>query len=404
MSSALTMLRNAAVAGLLVAAVAGCDQSAQQGAAPAAKTSPPVEVGVFTVEARRLPVSIELPGRIAAFRVAEIRPQVDGIIRERLFREGGEVVAGQPLYQIDPKPYQAKLASAQAALQKAKADVAATSAKAGRYRELVAQNAVSRQNYDDAVAAQKEAEADAAAAQAAIDAAQINLGYTTVVSPISGRIGKSTVSEGALVTANQVTALSVVQQLDPIYADLTQSLEQLSQLRRDIAAGSVASAGNTNPAVTLVLGNEGRLYGEIGELLFSDITVETDTNTVQLRALVPNPREELLPGMFVRGRVDQGIRENAILVPQQAVVRDSGGHPQIWLVDAEGQVAPHPIQTDRAVGNAWLVTDGLKPGDRIVAEGLQKIRSGTKVSAVPTTVRMSIDADARAGQPSAAKP
>lgn len=384
----LNTLRGAALVALLAAGVAACDEQPQAAQTPQAPA--PIEVGIVTVEARRLPVSAELPGRTAAFRTAEIRPQVDGIIRERLFREGGEVQAGQPLYKIDSKPYEAALASAKAELQKAEANVAATSAKARRYRELVAANAVSRQNFDDAIAAQKQAEAEAAAAEAAIQAARINLDYTTVVSPISGRIGKSTVSEGALVTANQETALSVVQQLDPIYVDLSQSLAQLSQLRRDFAAGDVAQGGG-RPPVTVILDAQGTLYPEQGELLFSDVTVEPDTSTVQLRAVVPNPRAELLPGMFVRARVEQGVRENAILVPQQAVFRTSDGSPRVWLLDAEDKVAPQPVVTDRAIGNAWLVTAGLKPGDRIVVEGLQKVRPGAKVTTVPAKVALSLD-------------
>lgn len=388
--SALFRLRGAALAALVVAGVAGCgDSPAQQ--APGAKAAPPVEVGVVTVDARRLAVSAELPGRTTAFRVAEIRPQVAGIIRERMFREGSLVTAGQPLYRIDPKPYQAALASAQAELQKAEANVTVTSVKASRYRALVGSNAVSRQNYDDAVAAQKQAEADAAAARASIEAARINLDYTTVVSPISGRIGKSAVSEGALVTARQETALAVVQQLDPIYVDLSQSLAQLAQLRRDLAAGNL-EGHDGHPPITVILDSAGTQYSEKGELLFSDITVEPDTSTVQLRAVVPNPRSELLPGMFVRARVGQGIRENAILVPQQAVFRSTDGSARVWLLDAEDKVSPRAIETDRAVGNAWLVTAGLKPGDRIVVEGLQKIRPGSKVVPVPSKVQITVDA------------
>ena len=386
--SRLRMLRRAAVVALLTVGAAACEQQGQGTAHAPKQEQPPVEVGVTTVEARRLPVTAELPGRTSAFRVAEIRPQVDGIVRERLFREGGEVAAGQPLYRIDPKPYEATLASARAELQKAQANVAATSAKARRYKELLTSNAVSRQNYDDAVAAQKQAEADAAAARAAIEAAEINLDYTTVVSPIAGRIGKSAISEGALVTANQATALAVVQQLDPIYVDLSQSLAQLAQLRRDLAAGRVEGHDAGRPAVTVLLDTAGTAYPEKGELLFSDVTVEADTSTVQLRAVVPNPRAELLPGMFVRARVEQGVRENAILVPQQAVFRSADGEARVWLVGADDTVSPHAIQTDKAVGNGWLVSAGLKPGDRIVVEGLQKIRPGTRVSAVPSKVQV----------------
>ncbi len=379
----LTTLRSMAAAAGLLVVLAACDEPAREAAAPRQEAAP-VEVVVATVEARRLPVTAELPGRTTAFRVSEIRPQVDGIIRERVFNEGGVVAAGQPLYRIDSKPYEAALASADAELQKAEANVAVTTAKARRYRELLGSNAVSRQNYDDAVAAQKQAEADAAAARASIEAARINLDYTTVVSPISGRIGKSAVSEGALVTANQVTALAVVQQIDPIYVDLSQSLSQLSELRRDFAAGSVeADAGSAGTAsVTVILDAAGTAYGEKGQLLFSDITVEPDTNTVQLRAVVPNPRSELLPGMFVRARVEQGVRENAILIPQQAVFRTADGSARVWLLDGEDRVAPHAIETDRAVGNDWLVTTGLNPGDRIVVEGLQKVQPGARVKPV----------------------
>lgn len=386
--SALHGLKRAALAALVVAGVAGCGDSPAQ--APAAKAAPPVEVGVVTVAAQRLAVSAELPGRTTAFRVAEIRPQVAGIIRERMFREGSLVTAGQPLYRIDPKPYQAALASAQAELQKAEANVTVTSVKASRYRALVGSNAISRQNYDDAVAAQKQAEADAAAARASIEAARINLDYTTVVSPISGRIGKSAVSEGALVTARQETALAVVQQLDPIYVDLSQSLSQLAQLRRDLAAGNL-EGHDGHPPITVILDAAGTKYPEKGELLFSDITVEPDTSTVQLRAVVPNPRAELLPGMFVRALVGQGVRENAILVPQQAVFRSTDGSARVWLLDAEDKVSPRAIETDRAVGNAWLVTAGLAPGDRIVVEGLQKIRPGSKVSPVASKIQVTVD-------------
>ena len=386
--SALHGLKRAALAALVVAGVAGCGDSPAQ--APAAKAAAPVEVGVVTVDARRLAVSAELPGRTTAFRVAEIRPQVAGIIRERMFREGSLVTAGQPLYRIDPKPYQAALASAQAELQKAEANVTVTSVKASRYRALVGSNAISRQNYDDAVAAQKQAEADAAAARASIEAARINLDYTTVVSPISGRIGKSAVSEGALVTARQETALAVVQQLDPIYVDLSQSLSQLAQLRRDLAAGNL-EGHDGHPPITVILDAAGTRYPETGELLFSDITVEPDTSTVQLRAVVPNPRSELLPGMFVRALVGQGVRENAILVPQQAVFRSTDGSARVWLLDAENKVSPRAIETDRAVGNAWLVTAGLAPGDRIVVEGLQKIRPGNKVVPVASKIQVTVD-------------
>lgn len=382
--STMKPLLQAVLVAVSLTAVAACGEE-PQGAKPAAQEKPPTEVGAITVEARRAPVTAELPGRTSAFRVAEIRPQVDGIIRKRLFNEGGVVEAGQPLYQIDDKRYRAALAAANAALQKAEANVAVTTAKARRFGQLLESSAVSRQNYDEAIAAQKQAEAESAAARAEIEAARINLDYTTVTSPISGRIGKSSVSEGALVTANQVTALAVVQQLDPIYVDLSQSLAQLTQLRRDLAAGNVSrDPGEPGRApVTVIMDSAGTAYPRKGELLFSDVTVEPDTATVQLRAVVPNPDAVLLPGMFVRARVEQGVRENAILIPQRAVARTPDGSPQVWLIGEGDTVAARRIETDHAIGNDWLVDSGLKPGDRIVVEGLQKVRPGAKVKPVP---------------------
>jgi len=388
MSEAKSARPRLAVAALVLAfGLAACDPAPQAAMPPPG----PVEVSVVTVEGRRLPITTELPGRVSALRIAEIRPQVDGIVLERLFREGGEVAAGEALYRIDPKPYEAALASAAAELQRAEASVAAATAKAERYRQLVAVNAVSRQNYDDALAARKQAEADVAAGRAAMAAAQINLDYTVIASPIAGRIGKSAVTEGALVIANQATALAVVQQLDPIHVDLTQSLTELTRLRRDAAAGDLALATSGPARVTLTLDTIGTVYGMAGELLFSDVTVERDTGTVQLRAVFPNPRQELLPGMFVRARVEHGVRDDALLIPQQAVIRGADGSARVWMVDADNRVAPHPIVAERAVADAWLVTDGLKPGDRIVAEGFQKIRPGIEVATVPADVTIAAD-------------
>jgi len=381
MSTLNMVIRSTAFAALALT-LAGCgEQAPGRAAAPPAG---PVEVGVVEIAPRRLEVSTELPGRTAPYRVAEIRPQVSGIILKRLFEEGSTVTAGQQLYQIDPAPHEAALQRARADLAQAEANLLAVRARADRYRELVKRSTVSQQAYDDAIAALGQAEAQRAASRAAVETAEINLGYTRVFSPISGLIGKSSVTEGALVTANQGAALATVQQIDPIYVDISQSVEQLMQLRRDVAEGRIETVEGRAP-VTLEI--QDHTYAHAGELQFADVTVNPGTSSVQLRAVVPNPGRELLPGLFVRARVAQGARENAILVSQRAVTRRPDGGAQVWVVGADGKVNPRPVRTALAAGTDWLVTEGLSPGERIVVDGFQRIRPGTEVKPVPVDAK-----------------
>lgn len=361
-----------------VLALAACD-SKQAGTPPPAG---PVEVSVVTLETQRVALTTDLPGRTSAFRVAEVRPQVSGIVLKRLFEEGTEVKAGQQLYQIDPATYQAALQSAQADLAKARATLKSVEAKAARYADLVQINAVSRQDYDDAVASLDQAKAAILVAQAAVETARINVDYTKVLAPISGRIGKSSVTEGALVTANQTTAMSTITQLDPIYVDVSQSSSDLMRLRKAVSAGMMQQGDADKAPVTLTLDGSSTTYDQTGQLQFSDVTVDQSTGAVQVRAVFPNPRKDLYPGLFVRARVEQGVRDNAVLVPQQAVVRTPDGGASVWLVDSSNKVSQRPVVTAQAVGDKWLVDSGLSAGDRVVVEGLQKVRPGAEVRPV----------------------
>ena len=366
-------------------AVSGCRSSEVSGAAAAAAAPPPPpEVGVHVVAAQPVTLSTELPGRTVAYGIAEVRPQVNGIVRQRLFREGSDVRAGSVLYTIDPAPYQTALDSARAALSRSEANLAVAQVRAQRFRDLVAIDAVSQQENDDAVATQKLAEASIASDKAAIRAAQINLGYTRVTAPIAGRIGRSTVTAGALVTANQPDALAVVQQLDPIYVDVTQSSGELLRLRRELAAGRLKSAGGGQASVSLLF-EDGSPYGAPGRLQFSDVTVDERTGAVTLRAVFPNPSRELLPGMYVRAVVEEGTAEHALLVPQKGVTRDPRGKATALVVSADNKVEPRALTTSRSVGDRWLVTAGLVAGDRVIVEGLQKVRPGAtvRVAAAP---------------------
>lgn len=374
-----------AAAACLIALLAGCNQQKQASGQP--QGGGPPEVSVLTIEPQRLTVTTELPGRTAPYRVAEIRPQVSGIVLKRLFREGSEVKAGDQLYQIDPATYEASLASAQADVQKAEANLQAARNKASRYGDLVKNSVVSKQDFDDVQASLKQNEAQVAAAKAAYNLASINLNYTKVFAPISGRIGKSAVTEGALVTANQATALATIQQFDPIYVDVTQTASQLMKLREDMATGRIRPAEPGKIPVTLFLNSnasgDDTAYPAKGELQFSDVTVDAGTSSVQLRAVFPNPNKDLLPGLFVRARVEQGVAENAITVPQAAVARGPDGSARVWVVGADNKVNPRTIKTERAVGNVWLVSDGLAVGERVVVEGLQKVKPGAEVKPVP---------------------
>lgn len=366
------------LAGLLI--VAGCKQ--QQGPGGSSQAKPMPEVAVVIMRTEPVTLSTELAGRIASPMVADVRPQVSGIIEKRLFTEGGEVMAGDPLYQIDPAPFQAALASARATLAKAEANGYSLRLKAERYRKLTEINAVSRQDYDDASAELKQNEAEIAAGKAAVETARINLAYTRITAPISGRIGRSAVTPGALVTANQTTALASIQQLDPVYADMTQSSAELLQLKRSLKSGFLKIDEHNQATVQLTL-EDGSAYSQSGLLKFSEVTVEPSTGSVTLRAQFANPEQLLLPGMFVRARVMEGVREEALLVPQRGVSRDTTGKAVVLLAGENDVVERRIIATERAIGDRWLVSQGLAAGDRVIVEGLQRIRPGATVKVVP---------------------
>ena len=373
-------------------ALAACDDSANKQGAAQAGAAGPIEVGVRTLKTEDMPLSVELPGRLNAYQAAEIRPQVNGVILKRMFEEGAIVEEGQQLYQIDPAPYQAAYNTAAAQLQSAQANVKAAAALARRYKDLVRVDAVSKQEYDNAIASADQAAADVAIAQAARDTAQINLNYTKVFSPITGRIGKSAVTPGALVTANQADPLALVQQLDPIYLDITQSSADLMALRRQITAGVVEGTLDSAP-VTITFDDSNEVYGETGTLKFSDVTVEQDTGNVQLRALFNNPHNELLPGLFVKASLQQGVLRNALLAPQQSIVRTPIGGTMAWIVDANNKAQMVPVKTGAAVKDKWVITEGLKAGDRVIVEGTIKVQPDMDVKAV--------DLDAQAEKPAA---
>jgi membrane fusion protein (multidrug efflux system) len=354
----------------------GCDEAPPS--TGSGQAGQPPEVGVVTVAARPTTLTTELPGRTSPYRIAEVRPQVGGIIKERPFEEGGQITAGQVLYQIDAAPYQAAYDSAAAALERARATLERARLKAERYANLVKTKAISQDDYDDAEAAFKEAEASVAVAGADLETARINLDHTRVTSPIDGRIGRSVMTQGALVTAYQELALATVQQLDPIYVDLTQSSTQLLRLRRALEDGRLARASDAQPKVTLIL-EDGSTYEHSGQLAFSEVTVDEGTGAVTMRATFPNPDHVLLPGMFVRAIVEEGVRRDAVLVPQQGVQHDRRGNAVALVVAEDGTVAQRTLETDRAMGSKWLIDDGLEPGDRLIVEGSQKVRAGDKV-------------------------
>lgn len=341
-------------------------------AGEAAPQQPPAqEVTALTLKRETVDVSEEFPGRISPYAMSEVRPQVSGIIQKRLFTEGSRVSKGQQLYQIDPAPYQAAYNSAKASLAKAQATVKATQAKATRYKQLVKIEAVSKQEFDDITASQAQALADVGVAKAALDQAKINLDYTKVHAPIEGRISKSSVTPGALVDAQQADALAVITQLHPIYVDITQPSEDMQRLR-------MALKGKSEQKVSLLYQN-GAAYGPKGNLQFTDITVDPTTSAVQMRALFDNPDADLLPGMFVRARLELR-RDDALLVPQKAATRTADGTLSVWVIAADGTVTPATITTERSIKDQWLVTGGVNAGDRIVLEGVQKVQAGTKVT------------------------
>ena len=378
--------------------LAGCGQKSPSGGHPPAG---PPEVAVVDVRQERAVLTTELPGRTTAYLVAEVRPQVGGIVQERLFTEGQDVKAGDVLYKINPATYQAAIASAKAALARAEANIAPLRFKAERYRELIAIKAVSRQDYDEAVAAVKQAEAEIEVQKAALENARINLAYTSITAPISGRIGKSNLTVGALATANQGNALSTIQQLDPIYVDLIQSCTEMLRLKRCIDAGLIKLRGGTSQTRVRLLLEDGTPYPQTGVVKFSDVTVDQGTGSVTLRTVFPNSHHVLLPGMYVRAILEEGVNDKAILVPQQGVTRDQKGNAVAMIVDASGKVIQRDLLIDRAVGDRWLVSEGLAPGDRVIVEGLQKIAPGATVKAVPFTAKPGPPGAAAAPAPAA---
>ena len=377
---------------LLIAVVllSACRQENPKTIAPG-----PMEVGILTIKQQPVNLAVELPGRTAAYRIAEVRPQVGGIIKKRLFTEGSEVKAGQLLYQIDPDTYQARFDSAKAALAKADALEHSARLKAERYRTLVQTKAVSDQDQVEMEANWKQAVADVAAAKAAVDSARINLDYTKLTAPISGRIGRSTVTEGALVTAEQATALATIQQLDPLYVDLNQSSTEMLNLKKELSSEQTQHLEKSQSRVK-VLFEDGAEYSQPGTLEFSDVTVNQTTGTVILRAIVANPDQRLLPGMFVRARIDKGQRPNAILVPAVSISRNSKGQPMVMLVNKESVVEARIVQTGQNIGDQVLVTEGLSEGEQVIVAGLQKIKPGVSVKAVAGVASNAIQSPASA--------
>jgi membrane fusion protein (multidrug efflux system) len=340
------------------------------------------EVAVVTMQQEQVVITTELPGRTSASLVAEVRPQVNGIIQKRLFTEGSNVNAGQMLYQIDPAPYQAALDNARAGLSRSEANLSAIRLKAERLKELLVDKAVSQQDYDDGAAALKQTQADIQYWQATVETARINLKYTLITAPITGRIGRSNVTQGALVAAQQPTALATIQLLDPMYVDVPQSTAELQRLRYQMKEGHLDQNGENQKKVQLIL-ESGTVYPLTGTLQFQDVTVDPTTGSVILRASFPNPNGILLPGMFVRAVLKEGVNEHAILVPQQAVTRNPRGNPFTLIVDAEGKVQQRMLTLDRAMGDKWLISSGLVSGDRVIVEGMQKVQPGASVKVVP---------------------
>jgi membrane fusion protein (multidrug efflux system) len=385
-----SLLLAALLAALFLAA---CDSGQQAG-----QQRPVPEVAFVTVQAESIMESTELPGRTSAFRVAEIRPQVNGLIQKRLFKEGSKVKAGQSLYQIDPAPFQAALDNAQAALGRAEANLPSLRSKAERYQSLLADKAVSQQDYDDAAAALAQTEADIKYYRASVKTARINLGYTKVIAPISGRVGRSSVTDGAIVTAYQAKALATIQQMDPIYVDVPQSTTELLRLKRSLSQGRLSRDGKNQNQVKLIL-EDGTPYPQEGTLQFRDVTVDPTTGSVILRMVFPNPDGILLPEMFVRVIVNEGVNNKALLVPQQAVSRTQKGDPYVMVVDAGNKVVLRMLTIERAIKDKWLVDGGLASGDRVIVEGLQKVRPGMVVKAVP--FKENAASPANAAQPKA---
>jgi membrane fusion protein (multidrug efflux system) len=367
----------------LAVLLVGCSPKATAPAGPPGGM-PPAEVGVVTVTPGDIGLITELPGRLEASRVAQVRARVAGIVEQRLFREGGDVKAGQSLFKIDASPYQATYASAQANLAKAEANLMQTSAQAERYKPLAAAKAISEQEFVAAQAAQKQAEADVAVGKAAVQSARISLNYAAVTAPISGRIGRSLVTEGALVGQGEATPLAVIQQTDPMYVNFTQSAGEVMKLQRAMKAGQLKRANGTQAASVKLMLEDGSEYARAGKLLFTDLTVDSTTGQITLRAEVPNPDGVLLPGLYVRVHLEQSQVSNAITLPQQAVTRSNKGD-SVMVVDGEGKVAPRSVKVGGQQNGQWVILDGLKAGDQVMVDGFQKLRGGAPVKAVPWT-------------------
>jgi membrane fusion protein, multidrug efflux system len=385
----------------LVFVLAACGQGGG-GGPQAGGGMPPPEVGVIRVATGDVGLTTELPGRLEAARVAQVRARAAGILLKREFHEGSDVRAGQLLFRIDPAPYQAALASAQAALLKAQASQQRAQTLEQRYRPLVEANAISKQDYADSVASEKQSEADVAAARAAVQTAKINLDYATVTAPISGRIGRALVTEGALVGQGEATPLAVIQQIDPIYVNFTEPAGEVLKLRHALEDGRLQRAGAAGAVVHLVL-EDGSVHPKPGRLLFTDLTVDPNTGQVTLRAEVPNPGGFLLPGMYVRVRIEQAKAGNAMLLPQQAVTRSPQGD-SVMVVDDKGQVSPRTVRIGGSQGSDWVVLDGLKPGEQVMVDGFQKLRPGAPVKPVPWSPPGAAPARAASGPASASQP
>jgi len=370
------------IAALLTVLIAACGKGANGNGPGAGGTPPPAEVGVVTVSQGDVGLVTELPGRLEASRVAQVRARAAGILQKRLFREGSDVKAGQPLFTIDSAPYAAQVASAKAGQARAEANLAQATGLAERYKPLVAANAVSKQEYANAVAAQKQAEADVAVGRANVQTASINLGYAAVTAPISGRIGRALVTEGALVGQGDATQLAVIQQINPMYVNFTQSASEVMKLRKGLESGQFKRANGVQAASVRIVLEDGSEYAQPGRLLFSDLTVDATTGQITLRAEVPNPGGDLLPGLYVRVRLEQAQATNAITLPQQAVTRSAQGDT-VMVVGEDGKVSLRTIKIGSAKGNQWVVLDGLKTGEKIMVDGFQKLQPGATVKPVP---------------------